>query len=178
LQFEVDINGQLRRVVVRRADGRFRVDVAGRSFLVDAVRVGPSTLSLLLHPGGSDNRGGTSHEVTVTPGASGQVDVHVGGSAISVGLNGRKRWRRRDEAGHGGDGPERIMAPMPGKVVRVLAKTGDTVQARQALVVMEAMKMENEIRTRRDGRVTELHVREGQSIDAGTLVAVVSDAQS
>jgi biotin carboxyl carrier protein len=178
LQFEVYINGQVRQVVVHRTDGRFRVDVAGRSFLVDAVRVGSSTLSLILSAGDSDNRGGTSHEVTVTPGPSGQVDVHEGGSAITLALNGRKRRRPKDDAGHGEDGPERIMAPMPGKVVRVLAKVGDTVQARQPLVVMEAMKMENELRTRRDGRVTELHVQEGQSIEAGALVAVVGDAQS
>ena len=62
---------------------------------------------------------------------------------------------------------------MPGKVVRVLVKPGDTVAARQPLVVVEAMKMENELRAGRDGTVAEVHVREGVSVDAGALLIVI-----
>ena len=62
---------------------------------------------------------------------------------------------------------------MPGKIVRVLVKAGDQVTARQGLVVVEAMKMENELRAARDGRVRELSVAEGQSVDAGTVLLVV-----
>ena len=59
---------------------------------------------------------------------------------------------------------------MPGKVVRVLVATGDAVRVRQPLVVVEAMKMENELRAGRDGHVAAIHVREGASVDAGTLL--------
>jgi biotin carboxyl carrier protein len=62
---------------------------------------------------------------------------------------------------------------MPGKIVRVLVKAGDQVIARQGLVVVEAMKMENELRAARNGRVRELSVAEGQSVDAGTVLLVV-----
>ena len=62
---------------------------------------------------------------------------------------------------------------MPGKVVRVLVKPGEQVRARQPLVVIEAMKMENELRAVGDGVVAEINVAEGQSVDAGALVAVV-----
>jgi biotin carboxyl carrier protein len=62
---------------------------------------------------------------------------------------------------------------MPGKIVRVLVQTGDAVQARQPLVVMEAMKMENELRASRDGTVADVRVREGTSVDAGALLVVV-----
>ena len=65
------------------------------------------------------------------------------------------------------------MSPMPGKIVRLLVKTGDQVQAKQGLVVVEAMKMENELRAARDGRVRELSVTEGQSVDAGAVLLVV-----
>jgi biotin carboxyl carrier protein len=65
------------------------------------------------------------------------------------------------------------MAPMPGKVVRLLVKAGDTVAGRQPVVVVEAMKMENELRASRDGTVTEIHAREGMSVDAGTLLIVI-----
>jgi biotin carboxyl carrier protein len=59
---------------------------------------------------------------------------------------------------------------MPGKIVRVLVSTGETVQARQPLVVVEAMKMENELRAARTGTVAEIHVKEGASVDAGALL--------
>jgi biotin carboxyl carrier protein len=62
---------------------------------------------------------------------------------------------------------------MPGKVVRVLVKPGDAVTARQGLVVVEAMKMENELRAARDGRVRDVAVKEGQSVDAGTVLLTV-----
>jgi len=62
---------------------------------------------------------------------------------------------------------------MPGKVVRVLVKSGDQVRARQPLVVVEAMKMENELRALLDGTVADVQVREGQSVDAGALLVVV-----
>ena len=68
---------------------------------------------------------------------------------------------------------QRVNAPMPGKVVRVLVSRGDAVKARQGLVVVEAMKMENELRAARDGRVREVFVSEGQSVDAGTPLVVV-----
>jgi biotin carboxyl carrier protein len=62
---------------------------------------------------------------------------------------------------------------MPGKVVRVLVKNGDTVLARQPLVVVEAMKMENELRAGRDGTVAEVHAKEGASVDAGALLVEI-----
>jgi biotin carboxyl carrier protein len=62
---------------------------------------------------------------------------------------------------------------MPGKVVRILVKAGDTVRARQAVVVVEAMKMENELRADRDGTVAEIYTREGMSVEAGALLVVI-----
>jgi biotin carboxyl carrier protein len=62
---------------------------------------------------------------------------------------------------------------MPGKVVKVLVKPGDEVKARQGLVVVEAMKMENELRSPKDGRVAEVLVAEGASVEAGRLLVVV-----
>ena len=69
---------------------------------------------------------------------------------------------------------QRVLAPMPGKIVRILVKQGDTVQPRQPIVVIEAMKMENELRAVRDGVIEVIHVREGQSVDASELLAVIA----
>jgi len=62
---------------------------------------------------------------------------------------------------------------MPGKIVRVLIHTGQAVVVRQPLVVVEAMKMENELRAGREGTVAEIHAREGESVDAGALLVVI-----
>jgi biotin carboxyl carrier protein len=168
MHYEVEVAGRLRQVDIQRADGRFVVTVDGREHVVDAKRVDAHTMSLLI--------GSSSHTVTfATDPATKQLVVGVGGAAVAVSLNGRRRSGRKDEAAQGG-GPQRIVAPMPGKIVKVLVNKGDPVHARQPLVVIEAMKMENELRAASAGAVAELHVREGQSVDAGTLVALVGPA--
>jgi biotin carboxyl carrier protein len=80
---------------------------------------------------------------------------------------------RRKDAASGGSGPHRVVAPMPGKVVRVLVKPGDEVKPKQGLVVVEAMKMENELKSARAGRVRDVFVVEGRSVDAGTVLVIV-----
>lgn len=166
MQYEVDINGRLVHVNVHRVDGRFLVSVDGRESTIDVARIDAHTLSLLI--------GLSSQEVTVAADrVSGGLGVAVGGVPMSVTLNGRRRWGRKDEAGSGG-GPQRLVAPMPGKIIRVLAKVGEAVRRRQPLVVIEAMKMENELRAASDGVVTELVVQQGQSVDAGALLLVIT----
>jgi biotin carboxyl carrier protein len=105
-------------------------------------------------------------------GGNGEADVHVDGHAIPVSLEGRRG--RRKGALAGGDGEQRILAPMPGKVLKVLVKPGDEVAARQGLVVVEAMKMENELTAARAGVVREVSVSEGASVEAGRLLVVVA----
>ena len=125
----------------------------------------------------------SSYEVTIAlDRASAQLVVHVAGPARSLGRrttlvlvasNGRRRRARKEDGAHAGSGPQRIVAPMPGKIVRVLVKSGEAVHARQPLVVVEAMKMENELRAGRDGTVAEIHAQEGMSVDAGVLLVVI-----
>jgi biotin carboxyl carrier protein len=71
------------------------------------------------------------------------------------------------------EGRQQVLAPMPGRVLRVLVQPGDEVQARQGLVVIEAMKMENELMSPKAGRVAEVAVAEGASVEAGRLLVVV-----
>jgi biotin carboxyl carrier protein len=108
----------------------------------------------------------------VALGGNGESDVHVGGHAIAIGLAGRRG--RRKTALAGGDGEQRIVAPMPGKVIKVLVKPGDEVAPRQGLVVVEAMKMENELTATRAGVVRDVTVSEGASVEAGRLLVVVA----
>ena len=169
--YAVEVNGRVRQVAVRRHAGTLVVEVDGQSWAVDAVPVGGHGLSLLVSAVGRT----LSHDVTLTgDAATGHTNVYVGSFVVPVALNGRKRSGRKEDGAHSGSGPQRLLAPMPGKVVRVLVKQGDPVRARQAIAVIEAMKMENELRAGRDGVVVELPVTGGQSVEAGTLIAVVA----
>jgi biotin carboxyl carrier protein len=67
-----------------------------------------------------------------------------------------------------------VLAPMPGKVIRVLVKTGDSIEMKQGLVVVEAMKMQNEIRSPKSGTVERLMVREGQTVNTGEVLAIIA----
>lgn len=170
MQFDVEIGGKVRRVEVgRRGDGRLDVTVDTRPFVVDARLLDRDRLSLLLEESG----GTRSVDVAVSarPGGEG-CTVTVDGHALEATLI--DRFGRRHAGGaSGGSGPQQIKAPMPGKVVRVLARPGDAVEPRQGLVVIEAMKMENELRASRAGRVTAVRITEGQSVEAGTLLVIV-----
>ena len=169
MRYEVEIGGKRRQVVVIRTGDGFAVTVDGRTRQVDAARIDAHTLSLVVD-------GVWSNEVSVaTDSIGGQLTVHVGATPVAVTLNGRRRWGRKDDGGGSGmdSGPQRVIAPMPGKVVRVLVKAGDRALARQPVVVVEAMKMENELRASRDGTVTEIQVREGMSVDAGALLLII-----
>jgi biotin carboxyl carrier protein len=174
--FELQVGDRLRTVEIRRRAQGFDVAVDGKARVVNAAHVGPASWSLLI----SDADGGRSRsvEATVLPHKSSSgFDVHIDGFTIPVQLRGGLGRRSREANGQGplgGQGkPQRLTAPMPGKVVRVLVRAGDEVKARQGLVVIEAMKMENELRAARDGRVREMLVSEGQSVDAGTPLVIV-----
>ena len=189
MQYEIEAGGRVRRVTVSRAGDGFAVSVDGRLYQVDMARIDAHTLSLIVDRGvsagpqappgaGSEKTrpalgSGLVYETTIAPEAGGRLVVVTGAVPVTVRLNGRRRGGRRQGGGAAGSGPLRIVAPMPGKVVRVLVKAGDAVQARQPVVVVEAMKMENELRADRDGTVAEIHTREGLSVDAGALLVVI-----
>lgn len=165
------IGGRTRTVVARREGTSWRVAVDGEDFLVDAVDVDGRAMSLLV---GDGRTAGRSVPVVVVAGmGAGELRVALGPRSVPVQVVAHERSRRRGVDGAGAVGPQRILAPMPGKVVRVLAVPGDEVRERQGLVVVEAMKMENELKAARAGRVVSVAVVEGQLVEAGAVLAVV-----
>lgn len=169
MRYEIEVGGRIRHVAVERSGDGFAVELDGRTWRIDASRVDAHTLSLILD-NEVDHRAGS--EVTVVPGRSaGQFTIQVGALPIAVTVNGRRH--RAGSSDPAGVGPQRIVAPMPGKIVRVFVRPGDAVTARQPLVVVEAMKMENELRASRDGTVAEVHVHEGLSVEAGAPLIVI-----
>ena len=176
--FEIAVGDKVRTVGIVRKGGVLHVDLDGRTHIVDARRIGDSVVSMLVQLDGATapSRSVDAAFAAQHSGAAGDFDVHLAGLTIPVQIRPAGSFGRQKKEGAGGQsatGPQRVVAPMPGKVVRVLVKPGDDVKARQGLVVIEAMKMENELRAARDGRVRDVAVAEGQSVDAGAVLLVV-----
>jgi biotin carboxyl carrier protein len=149
----------------------FAVTVDGHLYRVDAARLDAQTLSLIVDSAVPEERRAVYEAIVVPESDSGRLVVRVGGAFVTL-ARGRDRLTRRVDS-RPGSGPLRISAPMPGKVVRVLVERGQSVRARQPIVVVEAMKMENALRTDRDGTVAEVLVDQGASVEAGALLVVI-----
>jgi len=169
VQVELDINGRRRRVDVSGSGDLLTVTVDGQVFQVDARRVGAHGLSLVIE---GEDGGRRSVDTTVTPERRGGYAVALDGQTVSV-VPVSRFGRRGGDAASGGGGPQQVTAPMPGKVVRVLVSPGDAVVPKQGLVVVEAMKMENELKATRAGTVKAVRAVEGQSVEAGALLVTV-----
>ena len=153
-------------VEVRREAGRVFANVDGREYDLEA-HASPSGVTLLTSDGQVfDCR------VEGKP-ASGAVDVFVGANRYAVTVADPKRLRGVAAAGAHGDGAARIVAPMPGKVVRILVEQGDAVEAGASIVVVEAMKMQNEMKAPKAGTVTTLNVEVGTTVNGGDVLAVI-----
>jgi len=148
---------------------KWQILVDGRPVEIDpddleSVReVEPGVYSVLLE--------GRSLEVRtiVTPNG---LQVHVGGRQSTVEVRDPRNASRHSRAA-AGTGRQNISTPMPGKVVRLLVSEGDAVDAGQGLVVVEAMKMQNEMKASRAGRVVEVRVRDGETVGAGDTLVVL-----
>ena len=169
MTFEIELNGRSRTVSIERAGhARYRVTVDEVAAIVDAERSGESGVSMLFPDG--------SHEGVSVQFAPGQVPggllAYLKGRNVTVSVNGRRTGRAADSDGSA-HGEQKVLAPMPGRVVRVLVAPGDEVELRQPVVVVEAMKMENELRSPKAGRVKDVAVAPGTSVEAGRVLVVI-----
>jgi biotin carboxyl carrier protein len=146
--------------VVALGEGRYCISIDGRERVVDSRETATGTFSLLIDH--------ATAEVTVTSRGD-EFQVAVGGRTHRLRLL-DERARRRAQAA-AGDGAREVRAAMPGKVVAVLIEAGAKVERGQGLLVLEAMKMENEIGAPRAGTVVELCVQPGQAVERGELLA-------
>ena len=118
-------------------------------------------------------RDGRIYRCQVDQLADGSMEVEVNGDRLPLRVRDLKHLRGSDGTGGSNTGSATLTAPMPGKVVRLLASAGDEVVAGQGVLVVEAMKMQNEIQAPRAGRVIEIRVREGQTVNSGEAIAVI-----
>jgi biotin carboxyl carrier protein len=153
-------------VIELERDGvAWRVTLDGRPVAVDAVEIAPNTLSILLN--------GQSFEVNVSSSPDGKLKLQTGSREFIAEVIDPRAWSGRRHGSVEAQGRQQIVAPMPGKVVRLLVKEGDRVEAGQGLLVVEAMKMQNEIRSPKGGTVERVLAKEGQAVNAGDVLCVV-----
>jgi biotin carboxyl carrier protein len=141
------------------------VALDGQAIDADAVQIAPNAVSVML--------GGQSFEIHVSRSPDGTLNLQCGPHEFSAEIIDPRAWRGRRHGTVEVEGRQEILAPMPGKVVRVLAAVGDAVEAGQGVLVVEAMKMQNEIRSPKSGKVERLLVKEGQNVNAGDVLAWV-----
>ena len=161
-----DLSGRKSRIVeLERNGGGWRVHLDGQPIEADAVEIAPYTFSILLN--------GRSYEIRVTPAPDGKLKLQTGTHEFTAEVIDPRSWSGRRHAHVEAEGRQQIVAPMPGKVVRLLVKAGDRVEAGQGLFVVEAMKMQNEIRSPKSGTVERVLAKEGQAVNAGEVLAWV-----
>jgi biotin carboxyl carrier protein len=165
----VNLGEEQKDITVESAgDGSYRVTLDGESLELDAQRVGAGEFHILQQDEG--------HNVLVE-GESSEMVVHLDGQAVAVQILDERQAARLAATGfgpaRGADGTVAIQAPMPGKVVKCLVREGDSVSSGQGIIIVEAMKMENELRTPVDGTVKKVRVPEGQNVEAGEDLVLI-----
>lgn len=158
-----------RRVSIERAGSLYAVSIdGGRRFVVDRAAVGDRLRSLIID--------GRQFEVSAWSEGDGRYRIVSGGSEATVEVRDPLRHLAMGSGVHSeSDGKRAVHAYMPGRVVAVLVEEGRQVEVGQGIVVLEAMKMENEIRAEVAGVVTKLHVAPGQSVEGGDLLFEIGD---
>jgi biotin carboxyl carrier protein len=169
LVLEVEVDGVLRRLALERQGEGWLAHMDGRPIAVDVCETTPGVLSLLL---GDGTRGGRSYRcVRVLLADEETIAVDRRQHRIVV-IDPRSLRARRKRPG-AGNGTLQIKASMPGRVARVLVAPGEAVVAHQGIVVIEAMKMQNELKAARDGRIVEVRVAAGDKVASGQVLAVL-----
>jgi biotin carboxyl carrier protein len=162
--YEVTIDGKNYRLDLQRVEVGWRCRLDGHEIQVDAVLTRRDVLSILV--------GGKAYEIKRERTAT---DTHlwVGSTRYLTDLRDPRSLRGRKGAGADEMGPRKLLAPMPGKVVRVLVSEEQKVEAGQSILVVEAMKMQNEIKSPKKGIVQKIVAAQGANVNAGDVLAIV-----
>jgi biotin carboxyl carrier protein len=165
MKYEVLINGHSYQVELERTANGYACKVDGEPFALDVAMTARDVLSILHQ--------GRNYEARREYSPTGETHILVGSERFRAEVRDPRSLRSRRATAGAEAGPARICAPMPGKVVRLLAAEGDEVEAGQGLVVVEAMKMQNEILATKKGKVTKIAVQDASAVNAGDLLAIV-----
>jgi biotin carboxyl carrier protein len=167
MMIQIEMNGEMRQIELTReeADGRYRASIDGKPAVEVAAQIlRPGVLSLHVD--------GKAYRCVLEESTEGTA-IHLCGKRLVYRVDDPRSLKSRRSRHAGAEGMKPVTAPMPGRVVRVLASIGDLVEAHQAIVVIEAMKMQNELKAPKAGKVIQLCVKPGDTVAAGDVMAVV-----
>jgi biotin carboxyl carrier protein len=164
MKFEAELDGRVVPIEVEGGPGRYRVSLEGEALDVDARWVGEGLWSLVI------GAGSIVAEITEEDGVS---VVHVDGETYRIRVEEETRYLIRTRGGAAAAGGQVLKAPMPGRVVLIEVAVGQRVQRGDGLVILEAMKMENEFRASGEGTVKEIRVQAGQAVNPGDVLMVI-----
>jgi len=166
LKLAIKIREAERVVELSTTNGRASFTVDGRAIKANVVEIAPTLYSIII--------GGRSFEVHIKEVPGADPSAVIAGREYPFTIRDARQWRRRRGASLEAEGRQQVIASMPGKIVRLLVSAGEKVKAGQGLMVIEAMKMQNEVRSPKSGTVERLLVKEGQAVNAGDALAVVA----
>lgn len=162
-----DIAGEKHVLQIKLDGGRVFAEIDGRVVEMDVRETESGGYLLIIEGRVYDCRVGKNSSQPE------KMEVHVGSRAYSIALTDPKRLHTAGSVAAHGEGTAQIIAQMPGKVVRVLVEAGSQVEAGDGIVVVEAMKMQNEMKAPKAGTVTILNAKMGETVNAGEVLAVI-----
>jgi len=162
--YDVNIDGRNYRLELELAGASWRCHVDGREVHVNSALIQRDVLSIVI--------AGRAYEIKREH-AGTDLCLWVGNVSYAAELRDPRSLRSRRGAGADEKGPKKLVAPMPGKVVRVLVRAEQAVEAGQSILVVEAMKMQNEIKSPKKGTVRKIVATEGSNVNAGDVLAIV-----
>ena len=165
MTYDVVVDGKTHQVELTRGDQLWLCKVDGQEIDVDAALTARDILSILV--------GGDAYEVKRERSLQGELHMVIGSARYAVDVQDPRSLRTRRAVAGLEAGPQKLKAPMPGKIVRIMVSEKEQVKAGQGLIVMEAMKMQNEMKSPKDGKVQKILTAEGSTVNAGDTLAIV-----
>jgi biotin carboxyl carrier protein len=165
MTYNVVVDGKTHRVELTRGEQTWQCSIDGQPIEVDAALTTRDVLSILI--------GDKQYEIKRERSLRGELHMVIGSARYAVDVQDPRSLRTRRAAAGSEAGPQKLTAAMPGKIIRIMVKEKDEVKSGQAVLVMEAMKMQNEMKSPKDGRVQKILTAEGSTVNAGDTLAVI-----
>lgn len=172
--YEVTVGDKTHRIELVRSGSTWRCNLDGREFPLDVVALQSGVLSFLVEGRSYEARLDNDKDKDKTRDSGGiATNIVVGNERFAATVRDPRSLRSRRRPADAGQGIKKLTAPMPGKVVRIMAPAGTDVEAGQPVLAIEAMKMQNELKSPKTGKVKKISVSEGDAVDAGQTLAEV-----
>jgi biotin carboxyl carrier protein len=165
MTYDVVVDNKTHQVELTRGEKTWQCKVDGEKMEIDAELTARDVLSVLV--------GGKAYEVKRERSLQGELHMVIGSARYAVDVQDPRSLKTRRAVAGAEAGPQKIKAPMPGKIVRIMVAEGDEVKSGQGVIVMEAMKMQNEMKSPKDGKVQKIVASEGSAVNAGDTLAII-----